>query len=300
MAKTDALSIYLANGSTLDKLQELYGGVIENVQKYALSQQLKNPNYSGDPRSGSVEYKRFANSTSKAYGTARANGYGDKVKNTSVIVNIDQRQEIVEEIEMIDVDLYGVEGMIARRQRDHIQTMSRVLDNAFFKEMITSATEITPTATTVQGKLEELIQSVESVSNTFVDGIDRSMLVVTVTPTIYSLLRDYLDTIYNTNLDTTKQEIQMFHGVRIFSNYRQTITEATEGEPNVWSADYLCMYDGSMGQPVRSYPYQPQRIELSNSIGVPLFYTYGVKAITPDLIKGINITLPTPPPPPLG
>lgn len=293
MAKTDALSIYLSDGSTLDKLQELYGGVIENVQKTALSQILKNPNYSGDPRSGSVEYKRLANSISNPYGTARAAKVGNKVLNTSVIVNINQKEEIVEEIEMIDVDLYGVEGMIARRQRDHIQTMSRVLDNAFFKEMITAATEITPVATTVQGKLEELIQSVESVSNTFVDGLDRSMLVVTVTPAIYSLLRDYLDTIYNTNLDTTKQEIQMFHGVRILSNYRQTITEPVAGDdPNVWSADYLCMYDGSMGQPVRTYPYQPQRIEFSNSIGVPLFYTYGVKAITPDLIKGINITKP--------
>ena len=44
MARENALSIYLDN-STLDKLAETYGAVIEAVQKEALSEQIKNKNY---------------------------------------------------------------------------------------------------------------------------------------------------------------------------------------------------------------------------------------------------------------
>ena len=57
MARTDALSIYTnAAGSTADKLAESYGKVIESIQKGALSEQLKNKDYSGDPTTGSVKY----------------------------------------------------------------------------------------------------------------------------------------------------------------------------------------------------------------------------------------------------
>lgn len=48
MARTDALSIYTnVAGSTADKLAESYGKVIESIQKGALSEQLKNKDYSG-------------------------------------------------------------------------------------------------------------------------------------------------------------------------------------------------------------------------------------------------------------
>ena len=40
---------------------------------------LKSQLYTGNPAAGSVEFKRFVNSASKAYGTARAAAKGDKV-----------------------------------------------------------------------------------------------------------------------------------------------------------------------------------------------------------------------------
>ena len=45
-----------------DYLSELYGKVIENVQKELISADMKNRDLSGDPTSGSVEAKRFVRS----------------------------------------------------------------------------------------------------------------------------------------------------------------------------------------------------------------------------------------------
>ena len=42
---------------------------------------------------------------------------------------------------------------------------------------------------------------------------------------------------------------------------------------------------GSVAQPVVTYPYgEPEKIPLSNAYGVELFYHYGTKVGTPDLI----------------
>lgn len=76
MARTKALSLLQA-ASTKADLKEIYGIVIENIQRDTLSNALKSQNYSGSPAAGSVEYKRFANSQSKAYGTARTAGKAD-------------------------------------------------------------------------------------------------------------------------------------------------------------------------------------------------------------------------------
>ena len=58
-------------------LAEEYGKVIENVQKNTISGKMKNTELSGDPSAGTVEAKRFANATSKNYGTARGAAKGD-------------------------------------------------------------------------------------------------------------------------------------------------------------------------------------------------------------------------------
>ena len=70
MARTNAISL-LAGASTPATLAEIYGRVIENVQKSTLSTTLKSQLYTGNPAAGSVEFKRFVNSASKAYGTAQ-------------------------------------------------------------------------------------------------------------------------------------------------------------------------------------------------------------------------------------
>ena len=69
MARIASLNILL-DPTGKDYLAELYGKVIENVNKQLISARMKNTDLSGNPESGTVEAKRFQNAASKAYGTA--------------------------------------------------------------------------------------------------------------------------------------------------------------------------------------------------------------------------------------
>ncbi len=270
MAKEDALSIYLSNGSTLDELTESYSELVDMIQKGAISSQIKNVNLSGDPESGSVEVRRLMTAASQAYGTARTATAGDKVKNNGVTINLDQDKEIVEEVEWKDVQFYGIGDILAKRSANHQMAMIRELDTAFFTEAVSAGTEETITSTTIEDQIEELIQSVETTSNDNVDGVDRDMIVVTVTPAVYGQLRNYIDSLPNP-VDGGV-DVKKFHDVRIFSNTRQSV-------------DAIAMVVGSIAQPVVAQPYEVERIPLSNALAIALFYHYGTQAVMPDLIK---------------
>lgn len=270
MAKTDTLSIYLENDSK-DKLMETYAEVIDQVQKGAVSEQLKNTNLSGDPQSGSVEARRLATSATQAYGTARSGGAGDTLTNMGVTINLDQDKEIVEEIENKDVKLYGIDGIVAKRATNHRLAMIRELDRAFFTEAEAEGTEVDLSSySTIQEKVEALIQSVETVSNDNVDGVDRDMLALSLTPAAYGQLENYIDTLPNPVNGGV--DVKMFHGVQVFSNHRQT-------------EEAICMAKGAVAQPVTVTPYEAERIPLSNAVAVSLFFSYGTQAVMADLIK---------------
>lgn len=273
MARTDALSIL--NDQSADKLAELHSGLIERIQKGAVSEQIKNREYSGDPTTGSVEVNRFKNSGSAAYGTARTAGEGAKLNNKGkVTVNIDVDKEIVEEATEKDLELHGVDGLIERRQRDQAMSMVAELDRAFFTQAESAGSTFAVTGSTLQDKLESLIQAVETTVNDYVDGVDRDMIVLTLTPEIYGQLANYIDSVPNSLTGLTDN---MFHKVRVFSNHRQT-------------ADAICMIDGAVAQPVLVSDYQPERIPLSNDFAVSLFYSFGTKAVTPDLIRKASLS----------
>ena len=268
MARQDALSIYV-DSSTKDKLAETYGEVIEAVQKGAVSEQIKNKNYSGDPTTGSVEIDRFKNATVNNLGTARTNGKGDKLTNSGkVTVNVDDDKEIVEELAKKDVKLYGLAGMAEKRKTNHIKRMIAYLDSQFFAKAEAEGTELKGvTETNIEEILEALIQSVETTQNDWVDGVDRDMLVLTVTPKVYGKLRNYID-----KIDGSNGSEEYFHKVRVFSNHRQT-------------KEAICMIDGAVAQLVTTDEYDAEKIPLSNDIALELFFSKGTKAVMPDLIK---------------
>lgn len=270
MARQDALSIYVSD-TVKDKLRETYGEVIEAVQKGAISEQIKNKNYSGDPTSGSVEIDRFKNATINDLGTARTNAKGDKLKNTGkVTINVDTDKEIVEEIAKKDIKLYGLDGMAQRRKPNHIKRMMAYLDTQFFAKAEEEGTALTNVAaTTIEEILETLIQSVETTQNDWVDGVDRDMLVLTVKPSVYGKIRNYID-----KVDGTDGTMEYFHEVRLYSNHRQT-------------KDAICMIDGAVAQLVTTDEYDAEKIPLSNDIALELFFSKGTKAVMPDLIKFI-------------
>lgn len=275
MARTKALSL-IQSGSTTVDLAEISGLVIENIQKATLANGLKSQSYTGNPATGSVEYKRFANATSKAYGTARAAAAGDKVTVPPVTVNLDQHREIVEEVAKFDLDTFGVSNLMARRADNHVDTVAADLDEVFFQTAVTSGVSYEPGSdlVTVDGQVEGLIQALETVKNDYVRGVPRNLMRLVCSPKFYGQLRTYLDSTPNSNVDTAAEEFGMFHGVRVYSSvYLPTGINA------------VLMAEGAIAQPVVLYPYaEPEKIPLSNDFGVGLFYDYGTKALAPDLI----------------
>lgn len=274
MARQDALNIYISDEEK-DKLAETYGEVIEAVQKGAISEQIKNKNYSGDPTTGTVEISRFANAKVNDKGTARTAGKGDKLKNSGkVTISVDTDKEIVEEFTKKDLKLHGVSGIAEKRKTNHIKRMIAYLDTQFFNKAEAEGTklEIPAEITALAEKLEALIQSVETTKNDWVDGVDRDMLVVTVTPAVYGKLANYIDSVPN-SINGLNDEI--FHKVRIYSNHRQT-------------KDAICMIDGAVAQLVTTDEYDAEKIPLSNDYGLELFFSKGTKAVMPDLIKYVD------------
>ena len=276
MAKINALSILLEDDGK-DFLNELYAEVIDSVQKSCVSDMIKNKDLSGDPKTGAVEAKKFANAVSAEYGSARSSGKGDSLKAKSVTVSIDCDREIVEEIGEKDILLYGVDGLLENRAKNHRRSMVRELERAFFAKAAEEAAEFTPDGEEDAEILEELIQELETTRNDYVDGVDRDMISVIAAPAVYGKIRSWLDTIHNASVDSSKAEFSVFHGVKVF--------------PSVYlpaGVKMLAMMDGAVAQPVLPRPYAAEKIPLSEAYAVSLFYYYGVEAVMPEVIFKIS------------
>lgn len=273
MARIQSLNILL-DPTGKEYLAELYGKVIENVNKQLISARIKNTDLSGNPEAGTVEAKRFVNASGKAYGTARTAGKGDAVKAKPVTIAINQDKEIVEELEQKDTTLYGVDGILERRARNHVARMAAELDSAFFAEAVTAGSALTITATEIPDEIEEAIQSIETVKNNYVDGVPRSMINLVCTPEYYGKIRTYLDKVTVPGVEAGDEEFYAYHGVKTFSSVHLPA-----------DTDYIVMADGAVAQPVMSQQYTAEKIPLSNAYGVELFYSYGTKAVMEDLIK---------------
>lgn len=274
--RIDSLNVLL-DGSESGKmlLKEAYDGVIENVQKGTVSSKIKNTDLSGDPTAGTVEAKRFVNASSQPYGTARTAAKGTAVKGKTVTVPINVDREFVEEIEEKDIRLLGVDGLVAKRSANHAQRMVAELDTAFFAEGKNSGTQFKPAkaVTDIKDIVESAILQLEKLKNNYIDGLDRSMLSITFDPDTYSAMRMYLDTVVNTNVDTTSEEFNMYHGVNCYNSNRL---------PS--GVKFEIMMDESIAQPITSKPYSAERIPLSEAVAVEMFFYYGTKAVTPDTI----------------
>lgn len=274
MARIQSLSILLEQTGN-DFLSELYGKVIENVEKGLISGPMKNRDLSGDPQSGTVEAKRFVNASAKAYGTARAAGKGDNIKARPVPVPIDTDREIVEELENKDITLYGVDGVLERRSRNHILRMDAELDTAFFACANTAANAVDCTGlTAIDEILEKIIQECETTQNNFVDGVPRALMNLVLSPAYYGKVRNQLDKqTNNANVDTAAEEFYTWHGVRT-----QSCVHLPTG------CDLLLLVDGAVAQPVMANPYTAEKIPLSEAFAVSIFFHYGTVAVMPDLI----------------
>lgn len=274
MARIESLNM-LTTEAGKAYLAELYGKTIGGVMKSLVSVGMKNTELSGDPVAGSVEAKRFANATPQNYGTARAAGKGNAVKAAAVTVAIDTDKEIVEELEEKDVRLYGVEGVLDKRAKNHVLRMASALDTEFFQVAADAAVEVEVDLATaaIEDILEAVIQECENTQNEFVDGVPRELMHLTLNTAYYGKIRNNLDKQIRSNVDTAAEEFYTWHGVEC-----KSCVHLPTGVP------FILQVAGSVAQPIMSNQYTAEKIPLSEAYGVELFYHYGTKAVTPDLI----------------
>ena len=274
MARTNAQSIYDSNDDTTKaKLAEISGKLIEGIFATALSSKLKNTDYSGDPTAGSIEVNRFKNAVSKNYGTARGAGKGEALRNTGkTTINLDRHKEIIEEVSGADLALFGIEGLAEKRADNHRKQMVAELDREFFAEAEAKGTNVVLTGiTAVEDAAEKLIQTIISVKNDWVDGLGKEDVHMSLNPKTYGKLRNYIDKVTVPTVDSGSREINLFHGVEVAENVRQT-------------ADIIIMVKGALAEPLKVSQYKAEKIPLSNDYALELFYDYGLGAVSKDLI----------------
>lgn len=272
-SRLGALSIELLGSEAKDKLAEEYGKVIENIATETVAGKYSNKDLSGDPTSGSVEAKRFANIKAKPYGTARSGGAGQKIKAQNVVVSINDDVEYIEEVEEKDLQMYGVKGLIERRTANHGMVMEIDNDTKFFQAMADEGTAFTCTETAINKIVSKAISTMRKTKNDFVNGVPLQLIKVAFSEDAYNEMRDFLDTTAKSNIDTSIGEIGRFHGVDVFS---------TVNIPD--GVDFIVFIDGAVAQPKHPVIYNPAQIGLSKAIGFGMFVDMGTKAVTPDLI----------------
>ena len=276
MARLDALSIKMTDGSTAEKLKEEYGKVIDNIQHITLANKLKNTDLSGDPTSGTVEAKRFVNIAGQTYGTARTAGKGQYVKANPVVISLNDNTEYIEEVEEKDLKTYGVDGLIERRTKNHQDALAVELDTKFFAEAVSQGTSFTATGTpSIEDEIEEAIQTIETTKNNYVNGVPRNMIEVIMNPATYGKLRNKINSISNSN------------NLGVVPNYEQGTFNNVDIYSSVFLPNgikYVVMVKGAVAQPVMTSIMNPEKVQLSDATAFGLFAYKGTKAVMEDLI----------------
>lgn len=273
MARQAALNIAdYTNRETMDNLAEILDGVIENIQVSAVSEALKNTNGSGNPEAGSVEYKRFVNANLVAKGTARTAGAGAKVIAKPVIVNLDDDKEIVEELQIKDVQLYGIDGMAEKRKTNFANRIVAYLDRKFFAEAKTSGTEFQTTSTEAKDIIDEMIVAAKETSSDFIDGIDASDLALVVNGKYRKALKNELDSLPN-GTTPSNGAIGTYDDVVVYESNR-----LPEG------VNCFIMLKGSIAQPRLISDYSAEKVPFDDAIALESFLYTGVKTLVPEAV----------------
>lgn len=280
MALTQALSIYTTDDAKA-YLRHVIVGVFENIGKATLSGRLKSQNADFSQIAGSYEFKRFANATSKDYGTARAAAAGQKIYADPVTINMDVNKEIVEELNMFDGQAFTqetFEAFVQRRKNAIELAVQRELDRAFFKTAKDGGTRSTalPTislAGNLVEQLEDLFIELEETKDEYVDGVDRELMALVASPKLYGKIKTELNDVYNFAGTVEEGTFKGINGVAVFSSNR-----LPEG------VDYVLMTMDSIAQPVLMTGVDVEKIPLSNDYAVETFYRMGNGVLAKNLV----------------
>jgi len=274
MARQPALNIAdYTDQTTMDNLAEVLDGVIENIQVGAVSEALKNRNGSGDPQGGTVEYKRFVNAQLKAKGTARTAGAGDAVIAKPVIVNLNDDKEIVEELQMKDVKLYGIDGMAEKRKGNFAKRIEAYLDRAFFTEVVSGGTKFTRGALTdLKAILDAMIVAAKETQSDFIDGIDAEDLAIVLNGTARKELKNDLDALPN-GTSPENGAIGAYDSIVVYESNRLP-----------QNVDMIVMLKGAVAQPYFIDDYQAEKVPFDDAIALESFVYSGRETLVPEAI----------------
>lgn len=274
MAKTATLNIqdYL-NEEVNDNLQEILSGVIENIQTSAVSEALKNKEGSGEPTSGSVEYKRFANAELVDKGTAREAQAGVKVKAKPIIININDDKEIIEELQLKDVKLYGIDGMAEKRKGNFTKRVIAYLDRKFFVTTVNAGTKFTRGSLTAEKDiLDAMIVSAKSTESDFIDGIDAEDLAIVLSPTWRKAVKNDLDELPN-GTTPSNGAIGMYDSIIVHETHR-----LPEG------VNAIVTLKGAVAQPYYLSEYGAEKVPFDDAIALETFLYNGSGALSKEAI----------------
>lgn len=279
MARTEALSIYVSD-SVKAELKNKIAGIFENLAKKTISGRLKSKNGILNEKAGSFEFKRFANATRAAYGTARTAGKGSKIKATPIVVNLSRDSEIVEEVNSFDAASFTDEDLnafLARRKVAIQQSVERDLDREFFlavKEGGTASTVEIDKTKSVKAQLGAAIVELETTTNDYVDGVEREQMALVLSPALYELVKDELNDCYNFSGEVADEVFKGLNGVATFSSHR-----LPDG------VDFELIVMDSVAQPIMITDTDIEKIPLSTEYAVEVFYRNGTKVLASELAR---------------
>lgn len=274
MARQAALNIAdYTDQTTMDNLAEVLDGVIENIQVGAVSEALKNKQGSGNPEGGSVEYKRFVNATLENKGTARAAGQGAKVIAKPIIVNLDDDKEIIEELQLKDVKLYGIDGMAEKRKTNFAKRVIAYLDRKFFAEAKASGTKFTRGALTdAKEIIDAMIVQAKETQSDFIDGIDAEDLALVVNGTYRKALKNELDSLPNGTAPSNGA----------IGVYDSVVTYESNRLPQ--GVNCFVMLKESIAEPNYLSEYGAEKVPFDDAIALETFVYSGIETLVPEAI----------------
>lgn len=274
MAREKALNIAdYTDQTTMDNLAEILDGVIENIQTGAVSEALRNKRGSGDPRSGSVEYKRFVNAQLKDKGSARHDGKGEKIVAKPVIINIDDDKEIIEELQLKDVKLYGIDGLAEKRKANFASRVKAYLDRKFFAGCVDEGTQFERgELTEPKAIIDAMIVQAKETSSDFIDGIDAEDLALVVNGTYRKAIKNDLDELPN-GTNPANGEIGMYDSLITYESNR-----LPEG------VNCLVMLKESYALPHYITDYAAEKVLFDDAIALENFVYSGAGALNPEAI----------------
>ena len=269
----NALNVYTdLSQETKDKLHDVLGGVVENIQTGAVSEAIKNKNGSGDPEGGSVTYKRFANATLNNKGTARAAAKGSPLKDENVVVNIDTDKEIIEEFQIKDLKLLGIDGLAAKRAANAANRVKAFLDTKFFAVAKSEGTAYDGDSTQPKAIVDDMIVTAKETSSDYIDGIDAEDLCIVLSGTFRKAVKNALDALPN-GTEAKNGKIGIYDGIEVF-------------ESNRLPSNVHCfvMLKGAVAQPQFLSEYDTEKVPFDDAVALELFSYSGTKALNPEAI----------------